>query len=295
MWFKNLMPYQLNKFNLTPDELESALSENILQSLSGLEVQKSGWVRVKGEHEPFVHRSGSHLLLKLGTEKKILPAAVIKAAVAVRVRETESQQGYKVGRKQLREIKEAVTDDLIPRAFSVRSYAHVWIDPVGKWLVIDASSISKADEIVSVLLNASDKIGFNLIQTSLSPSTAMTEWLSDGEVPSVFTLDDACEMRAPDSATSKIKYSNLSPDEDEARRHVDSGKTTISQAMSWNDKISFVLTETLQIKKLHPLDMLAESVDADLDAFDADFALMSGEVPALLDDLIVALGGFQEE
>jgi len=292
--FKNLIPYRLTRFDLSPAELEKALSDKALQPLTGLEIQKSGWVRPKTGDESFLHQSGSHLLFSLGTEKKILPAAVIKNVTNARVREIEAQQGYKVGRKQLRQIKEAVTDELIPRAFSVRSHVSVWIDPVGKWLVIDASGVSKADEVVTVLLNSTDKINFELIHTSVSPSVAMTDWLSGEELPSVFTLDDSCEMRAPSEGVAKIKYSGLAPDADEARKHVESGKMTIQQAMTWDGKISFVLTEALHIKKVKPLDILTEGVDPDMDEFDSHFVLMSGEVPKFLADVVVVLGGLEE-
>ena len=64
--------------------------------------------------------------------------------------------------------------------------------------------------------------------------------------------------------------------------------------MSWAERISFVLTEKLQIKRLGFLDIIreqADSVDNADEQFDLDFTLMSGEAARLLDDLLLALGG----
>jgi recombination associated protein RdgC len=65
--------------------------------------------------------------------------------------------------------------------------------------------------------------------------------------------------------------------------------------MTWNDKISFVLTEQLQIKRLAFLDILKEEAESQAETteelFDLDFTLMTGELARLLADLVDALGG----
>jgi recombination associated protein RdgC len=65
--------------------------------------------------------------------------------------------------------------------------------------------------------------------------------------------------------------------------------------MTWNDKVSFVLTDKLHIKRLAFLDILKEQAEKSAEGaderFDADFALMAGELAKLFDDLLTALGG----
>src|SRR5471032_903703 len=64
--------------------------------------------------------------------------------------------------------------------------------------------------------------------------------------------------------------------------------------MTWNDKISFVLDESLAIKSVKPLDVIKET-DAttknDEERFDSDFMLMTGELAKMLGDVVEALGG----
>jgi recombination associated protein RdgC len=65
--------------------------------------------------------------------------------------------------------------------------------------------------------------------------------------------------------------------------------------LTWNDRISFVLTEQLQIKRVTFLDILKREADAEVEdddqQFEIDFALMAGELALLLADLTKALGG----
>ena len=57
----------------------------------------------------------------------------------------------------MKEIKERVTDELLPRAFSVYRDTRVWIDPQNHWLVIDAAASAKADEVIGLLASASTR------------------------------------------------------------------------------------------------------------------------------------------
>jgi recombination associated protein RdgC len=65
--------------------------------------------------------------------------------------------------------------------------------------------------------------------------------------------------------------------------------------MTWNDRVSFVLTDKLHIKRLAFLDVLKEQAEQSgataEEQFDGDFALMTGELAHLFTDLLVALGG----
>ena len=79
------------------------------------------------------------------------------------------------------------------------------------------------------------------------------------------------------------------------RRHIQSGKQCTRLALTWADRVSFVLTEALDIKRIAPLDVLKENADAlatnDDEKFDSDMMLMTGELAKLIDDLVQALGG----
>ncbi len=296
MWFKNLLVYRLTKWDIAPETLETKLAQQALQPCSGLEMQRLGWVPPKADGEPLVHVQGVQMLISLGVEKKLLPASVINQAAKARAIEAEEQQGYRPGRKQMKQIKEAVTDELLPRAFVVRRKTHAWIDPQGQWLVIDAANLAKADELVEMLVKCVDGIAFEPLRTNASPVSAMTSWLAGDDLSSIFTVDRDCELRASGEERATVRYVRHTLEAEEIGKHIKSGKEVTKLAMTWSDKLSFVLHGNLQLKRLAPLDLLKEQADSDAaeDGFDTDFALMTGELKRLLPDIVHALGGESE-
>lgn len=293
MWFKNLHLYRLPKpWNITAAELEAQLDRHALQACGASDAQSTGWVPPR-TGAPLLHSVNRQHLLALGIEQKLLPASVVKQFADDRAREIADAEGRKVGRKEMREIREEMRLQLLPRAFVRRRTTWGWIDPVNGWLAVDAGAAGKAEEFVEQLRKSLDKLPAKPLRVVRSPSAAMTGWLADGDAPAGFTLDQDLELRSPEQA--RVRYVKHALEGAEIRQHIAGGKTATKLAMTWNDRISFVLTEDLQLKRLAFLDLLKEeseqqSDDAD-ERFDLDFALMSGEVARLLDDLVEALGG----
>jgi recombination associated protein RdgC len=206
----------------------------------------------------------------------------------------EEAQGFGVGKKAMKELKERVADELLPRAFGIESSTQIWIDPINGWLVIDAASPSKADEVVKLLLKAVDKLPLESLRVQRSPVAVMTEWLQADDAPSGFTVDQDATMRATGEGHATVKYVNHTLEADDVRRHIAAGKQCTHMAMTWDSKISFVLTETLAIKGIKPLDVSKENESSPKNGderFDSDMALMTGELARMLADLVEALGG----
>jgi recombination associated protein RdgC len=295
MWFRNLQIYRLRDCAISPDQLEAALASLAFQPCGNMDMQSRGWLAPRGEGGALVHVLKDQMLIALGVEQKLLPSAVINQHAQERAEEIEEQQGYKPGRKQLREIRERVAEELLPRAFSRRRKTYAWIDPLGGWLVVDAASPAKADELVEALLKCSPDITPALVRTQLSPMTAMTGWLAANEAPAGFSIDRDCELLAPGEEKSLVRYVRHPLEADEIREHIASGKQVTKLAMTWNDRISFVLNENMQVKRLAFLDLIKEESEQQAETadeqFDADFAIMSGELARFLPDLVEALGG----
>jgi recombination associated protein RdgC len=230
----------------------------------------------------------------LGTEKKLLPSSVINQVAKAKAAELEEQQGFPPGKKAMKELKERVADELLPRAFSIRSNVWVWIDPVNGWLVVDAASPSKADDVIKLLLKAVDRMPIESLRVQRSPVAVMTGWLESDEAPYGFTIDQDTELRATGESRAAVRYVKHTLEPDDIRRHIASGKQCTRLAMTWNSRISFVLTETLAIKGVKPLDVIKENETitySDDERFDNDITLMTGEMAKLLSDVVEALGG----
>ncbi|CAN5453438.1 recombination-associated protein RdgC [soil metagenome] len=299
MWFKNLRIYTLPKgWTISPDKLADGLATQAFAECSSIEMTSTGWVPPR-EGGGLVHVLAGQMLFALCMEKKLLPASVIREYAKVRAAEIEEQQGYKPGRKQMKEIKEDVTDELLPRAFSIKSLTRVWLDQANGWLAIDSSSATRAPEVISSLIRAVPN-GFPArpLQTSTSPRTAMTRWLSEDDAPAGLTVDDHIELSSAGESKGKVKYVKLSVDVDDVRKHIAAGKQCTQLALTWNDRVSFLLTEGLTIKRVEALDVLKESggyANDEDEKFDSDFALMTGELNQLIKHLVDALGGAIKE
>lgn len=241
-----------------------------------------------------VHTVNKQMLIRLGSEKKLLPASVINQVAKARAAEMAEAQGFALGKKAMKELKERVEDELLPRAFAIRSDIWVWIDPVNGWLVVDASSPTKADDVLKLLLKAIDKFPVESLRVQRSPVGVMTEWLQADEAPAGFTVDMDTELRATGENKATVRYLRHTIDAEEVGRHISSGKQCTRLAMTWDSKISFVLTESLAIKGIKALDVLSESESTtknDEERFDGDFMLMTGELSKMFTDVVDALGG----
>jgi len=146
---------------------------------------------------------------------------------------------------------------------------------------------------MEMLLTTLDDLAPRPLQTQTSPLAAMTDWLAGGEAPAGFTLDSDLELRAASEAQAAIRYVHHDIGGPEVAAHIAAGKIATKLGMTWNDRVSFLLTDKLQLKRLAFLDVLKEAAEqaagnAD-EQFDADFALMTGELVRLFEDLLVAL------
>ncbi|MBU0604223.1 MAG: recombination-associated protein RdgC [Gammaproteobacteria bacterium] len=297
MWFKNLQIYHLAApFTLTHEQLDEKLAAQAFQPGSSVEMQRMGWISPR-DNGVLVHAVAGQMMIALRTEKKLLPASVINQVAKARAQEIEERQGYKPGRKEMRELKDTVTNELLPRAFAVWRDTRVWIDPVRGRIVVDAAASAKGDEVMQLLNESVENLGARPLQTRESPVAAMTSWLAADEAPAGFSVDQDTELRSSTQSKATVRYVRHALDAADLRRHIEAGKQCTRLAMTWMDRVSFTLTETLAIKRVTPLDVLTEKEDGsgdEAERFDTDFALMSGELGRLIDHLTETLGGRQD-
>jgi len=140
-----------------------------------------------------------------------------------------------------------------------------------------------------------DDLPVKPLHTELSPIAAMTDWLAGENAPAGFTIDRELELRATGESKATVRYANHALEGEEILAHIAAGKRATRLGLTWNDRISFVLTEQLQIKRLEFLDIIKEEsttlADTADEMFELDFTLMTGELANMLADLTEALGG----
>lgn len=293
MWFKNLTVYRMTaSWQLSAAQVEEAVSANAQTPIGLTQPVSTGWAPIFDGL--FAHVVNRQILLQFKTEKKVVPSSALKAAVAERVDEVERMTGRKPGKKERREIKDDALLALLPSALATISQTRVWIDPVNGWIVINTGSQTQADTIITSLVRSLEKLELQTLHIAKSPAAVMTEWLMNDDAPDNFAIDRACTLKACDDTKAVVKYTNSPLMTDNLVEHLRMGKVCKELALTWEDRISFVLTDTFRIKKVRALDLITEDraeVNDEREASDADFALMTGEINNLLNALVTAFGG----
>jgi recombination associated protein RdgC len=240
-----------------------------------------------------LHTVNQQHMLALGVNQRLLPASIIRQVAQERAEVQAVEQGFPVGRRQMRELRARVADELRARALTRRRITRAWLDPVAGWFAVDAAGIAGAEAVVEALGDCLGSFAPLGIETERSPHAAMTSWLTRGAAPGRFSIDDELELHSADKSKTIIRYTRHPLDGKEIQTHLASGKYPTRLGLTWNDRISFVLTDKLQVKRLDFLEMtqeLAEGEEVDpAEQFDIDFAVMAGELAALLKDLAAAL------
>jgi recombination associated protein RdgC len=222
MWFKNLYLYRLPKnWAIDAAALEEQLARLTLQGCSATDPRSIGWVAPR-DGGALIHSVNQQWLLALGVEEKLLPASIVKRFASDKAKAIEEAEGRRIGRKEMREIQEEMTLELLPRAFVRGRSSFAWIDRGNGWLVIDSASPAKAEELLEHLRKSVDGVPAKVLKVIQSPSAAMTGWVAGGEAPAGFTLDQDLELRSAEKAT--VRYVKHSLEGEEIRQHIEAGK-----------------------------------------------------------------------
>lgn len=299
--FKNLVVYRVSGAAGEPwagglAEMEAGLAKARFVPCGATQPQSAGWVPPRDAddpHAPLVESVGGQWLMRLVVEQKVLPSAVVNRRTEEMARKLEQTTGRKPGKRQARELKEEAVLTLLPQAFTKQASVNVWLDARAGLLLVDASSPKRAEDAATLLVQAAEGLALRLVQTQASPAAAMSAWLAGGEPPAGFTVDRECELKSADEMKSVVRYARHPLDTEEVRAHVlTGGKQPTRLALTWKGRVSFVLTDTLQIKKLSVDDGLFDAGSARGDeGFDADVAIATGELRQMIPDLVEALDG----
>lgn len=296
MFFKNLRVYKISEaFKLNAEQLNQELATLAFNPDVEFKTENLGFMppAEHASHE-LVHAIDGQYLICLKVTKKVLPAAVVKEETNKKVAEISERQGYKVGRKQAKEIKESVVDELLPKAFSAPSLIFAWLNTKDKLFAVDSASNSKVDFLFGALSKCLNPFPMLPLFVNKSPATAMTEWLAEQEAPDGFSIDQGAEFTSSSELKASVSYKNQSVGAADVEKNIDSGKLCTRLDLTFDDKLSFVLTDSLDIKRVKPLDILIESkeqAESQAEVFDSDFTLMAAEYTRLIKSLINALDG----
>ena len=295
MQFKNLRILRFDPATFPDTEvLEGELAKRGLEPLAALERERHGFVP-PGPDGTLVHAHDSYRLLALGSERKLLPTSVVRQTADQRAARIEQAQGRPPGKRQLRELRDQVESELLARAFTLRQSTRIWFDLESGFLLLDSGSTKFEETLLEVWHQTVSDVPLQRLDTERTPLSAMTHWVASGEAPVGFSIDQEAELRSAAAGQATVRYLRHTLDGAEIRRHISNGKQCTRLAMTWKERISFLLNEDFSLKRLQWVDTESDgngSEVSDEDRFDVDFVLSSGDLAGLCKDLVDSLDGF---
>ncbi|MBT4328312.1 MAG: recombination-associated protein RdgC [Gammaproteobacteria bacterium] len=295
MWFKNITLFQLtHPFRVSVESLEEKLSERSARKCGPLEMSTIGWGAPLPNGTALTLSTEGCILIAARKTEKLLPATVVREVLDERIAEIESTEARDVRGKEKQRLRDEVTVELLPRAFTRSRTTYALIDPENGWLLIDTASRPRAEELTVLLRESLGSLEITNPEPETSPAGAMTQWLFHGTPPAGFTIDDECEIRENDEPGGTIRCKNIDITQGAVRKHLENQAQVVKLALSWNDRISFIFDQEFTLRRIKPLeviDNLREEND-DLDAevlFVADMILFQAEVRGLIKRLLEIL------
>ncbi len=301
MWFKNLYLFRLTQaFTLDHDALNEALSADEFRPVGKATPFSVGWVPPLGRYgEQFCHTIGHYSMFCAQKEERVLPSAVVNEQLAERVAQIEAAEARPVRRKEQLQLKEELVMTLLPQAFTRSSRTYAYVDRKSGWLVVDVSSPTRAEDLIAQLRTSLEGAGAalsaRLPNTETSPRVMMTLWLSGEDIPAGFELGDEYELQDADKEGGIVRCRRQDPFAEEIQSHLAAGKQVTKLALTWRERLEFIVGEDLAIKRLRFTDTVKQELDSGHEdpamQFDSDFAFMTLELSTFIDELIAAFGG----
>ena len=298
MWFRNLCPYRFREpFRLSPETLEQRLAEHAFRPCGRTEPLSRGWDAPAGrESDALVHAAGGYLLLGLREETRLLPPSVVRETVTERLEAAEAREGRPLGRREKSRLRDEVTLELLPRAFTRNRWTFGYIDPREGWLVVDAAGWREAETFSEHLRASLGSLPVVPLQTADAPQAVMTRWLAQARLPADVALGDEAVLEDSGREGGEVSCKRLDLTSGEIRTHLEAGRRVRRLAVTWEERIDAVLEADLSVRRLRFRDVIQEQAgdrepETALERLDADFALMTLELARFLPRLAELFGG----
>lgn len=276
------------------DELADRLADAKLKPVGPLEICSRGFVSPYGQgSDLLVQRVGDAAGICVGSETRLLSAAVIVSELQKRCDAIEKQEGRAPGARQRKRLKDDVVAELLPRAFVQPGRIDAHFDFSRCIIVVDSASRKAAEGIVSEVRHAAGTFPALPLNCEISPRAVLTGWLAGDKLPAGLALGDECELRDPTDRGAVIKVANISLDSDDVQAYLGAGLQCARLALVLEDRISFVVDESLVLRKVKMLDGVLDELAGEerediQQELDARFVLQTAELGRVFDLLEAA-------
>ena len=296
MWYKNAIIY------LLPDgwQLEAGFAEKLEQAAftpcMGLDWFSEGFAPPTPFSSDFVFTAQNSNRVCLKHEEKVLPSATVRDLVNGKVAEIQEAEARNVWYEEKQQLKEQITDDLLPRALTQSRRTEAIFDTERGYLLVNEASDKRAEQMLIKLREALGGLKVAMPYTRESPSSLMTEWLLQGHAEGDFELGYNVLLQGVGDVVSKVKISKKDLTHPEVIQHAKNGMKVVELELEWREQISFTLTKDFALKRIQFLDVLQEKAEQGDDAASLTFAsqiIMVEALGEMINELVNLLGGWE--
>jgi len=244
--------------------------------------------------QALVRRVAGADLMRLRVQSRVLPAAAVKEALVDRVGAFKQRTRRDPSRRERRELKEEVYDELLPKALLKSDRVPAFYLRDEQVLAVGGASANVAEGWLSRLRDALGSVQAVPLAFK-QPGHTLLSAVFLGQGAPQLSLGRECRMRDPSDARSTINWLDMDLGHASVRAHVKAGMSIERLGMVLNGIASFTLDAETVVRKLRldGMDEVKELADEDpLANQDAAFTVTVGAVNALLAVLKRQLGGY---
>ena len=282
MWFKNIRVMQLPAdFKICASVLGDALSIKKFAPCKPDQRESWGFGSPYGANSnELICKLDSNLLFTVLHQVRIMPAAAVKELLNDAVAVIEKTENRTLTAKEKTVLREQMEFELLPKTLKKTKRIDAWIDTSSRLIYINTSSILESEAVTKLLRAALGTFPCTPINV-YSPTVLMTEWLkSPALIPSIFSLGAWCELHAQGMEQSTATFKCHALASKEVYENLNAGKVVSRIELVWRDKISFVLDEGLNFRRVRFLDLLADELknskpESKAEKMEAEFSIMS--------------------
>lgn len=285
MFFRNATMFSIRQ--LHPDITHDFVLKSLppLREPGPLEVETFGFLPVPAQ------AADGTTWVTLGSWKRHLPMAAVRAELKKLVDQIEAREGRPVGSRGRKLLTSQIIERMLPNAPMVPSRTHAFIDWSLELVVVDTASRATAERVVSELRNALGTFPAMPISQETAPRAALTSILR--RYDSCLHHGDMVELRAPAAGGEVVKITNGQLDSDEVTQHLRAGLQAVRLDVT-TERMGVVLGDDLVLRKLRMLDVVLDKLsegEREDEAAEASarMALMVGEFRQLFEVVRKAL------
>ncbi|KTD19334.1 recombination associated protein [Legionella lansingensis] len=292
MWFNSAIIYQ---YEMKEDvDLAAVLAEETLKPCPPHARFIYGWTPASGDE--LVQEVAGCSLVCLGKEERILPRGVIKRLLVERIQTLEAQQQRTIKRAERLQLAEDLEFELLPKSFCVQKQLLAMLDSTTNRLIVNASSNNQASQLTSFLRKSLPGIHIEPVSHHENLAMRFAQWISEPQsLPPSLQLASDCLLFSLDDEKKRVNCKGYELPAEEILTLLSQGLAAAEISLIWNERIQFTLTHDLTLKRLRCLDYLIDEfneikqLEETYQQRDAALTLLSGELRALINDLLAGL------